>query len=270
MIKDLCKLLIIGVVIFTTGFALKSVGFANVSLQTAGAAESEHLTFTTTDGLILHAWKDEALPDTLHPDAKPALALLLPMRGHTHESFEPFRMELNKQGYTTIAFDLRGHGLSTTFGKNDERTISYTTMPEADYIRIPSDIQSFFSDFKSKNRIGYDYDRVAVIGASIGANAAGMLTDHKWVKQAVMLSPGRDYRGMKPELVMMAGDMKHETPIYIAASEDDTYALESSQWLFDQYDGPKVFKKYPGSDHGTDILRYVKNADTELLEWLKD
>jgi pimeloyl-ACP methyl ester carboxylesterase len=263
MKKDLFKLLAIGVVLFGAGFFLKSVGIAEIAAE---PSKTVHLTFTAKDGLILHAWKSDATSNTSKGKKLPGLAILMPMMSRTYESYDPFRNRLNEIGYSTLAFDMRGNGLSTGIGKE---TVDYSSMDKTEFAKMPGDVESSFLDFMAKNSGKYDYDDVIVIGASIGANTAGLLLNEDWVARAVLLSPGRDYRGLQPETVMM-GDFKGDRkPIYIAATEDDSYSVESSQWLFERYEGPKIFKKYPGKDHGTNILHNVKDADNELLDWLK-
>lgn len=261
MIKDLAKLIAIGVVLFFGGFFLKSIG---VSESTATAAEGHHLTLKLSDGLILHCWLSEASVDTTKKNHKPGLALLLPMMSLTYQSYDPFTSKLNELGYSTLAFDMRGHGLSTKVG---DKEISYASIDLSEFAKMPSDIKAFFEHFKSKHSDSYNYEDVIIIGSSIGANTAGILLQEDWVSRSVLLSPGKDYRGLIP------GDVLHQKeltkPLYIAAATDDTYSAESSQWLFENYNGPKVFKKYPGQDHGTNILHNVPDADKELLEWVK-
>ena len=262
MAKDIFKLCLIGVTLFAAGFFLKSVGLVE---NAARASDAIHSTFAAEDGLALHAWVTEARADSAN-HAKPGLALLLPMMSKTHESYEPFRKALNEINYTTIAFDLRGHGLSILRGSD---TLSFADMPVEEFARMSGDIAAFFADFKAKNPDAYNYDDVVVIGASIGANTAGILLPQPWVRRAVLLSPGVDYRSLRPGDTMLSEKLKLIKSIYIAVSGDDTYASESSQWLFESYGGRKVLKKYPGQNHGTDILHNVENADKELLDWLK-
>jgi pimeloyl-ACP methyl ester carboxylesterase len=266
MFKDLIKLLSIGLVLFAGGFMLKSACVSELSAE-ASAAEDTHLTFITSDGLTLNAWKSEVGTDP-HAAGKlrPGLALLLPMMSKTHASYQPFIKTLNRVNYTTLAFDMRGHGLSTQIG---EKAVSYADMDKTQFGLMPEDIKQFFIDFKAKHPDDFNYADVVIIGASIGANTAGLLASEEWVTRVVLLSPGRDYRGLKPETVLVGKDNKLDKPIYIAASDEDTYSAESSQWLFDNYDGPKVLKKYPGQDHGTNILHNVKDADAELISWLR-
>lgn len=260
MLKDILKLTVIGLSLFAAGFLLKSVGLVQNS---ANASDDVHLTFTTTDGLILHVWQNEAAADST--TAKPKLALLLPMMARTHNSYEPFRRRLNEAGYTTLAFDLRGHGLSTHLR---DSVLSFSDMSDEQFARMPSDIDEFFRDFRRRHPEAYDYDNVIVIGASIGANTAGILLGEDWASRAVLLSPGADYRGLQPGNIMLDEKTGLTKPVYIAAANDDTYSAESSKWLFDNYAGRKVMKKYPGDAHGTNILHTVVNADAELLTWL--
>jgi len=265
MSKDLIKLLSIGLILFGAGFLLKSAGIAELSAA-ATAEEAAHLKFVTTDGLTLHAWISHAMIDPEAPDARSGLALLLPMMSRTHTSFDPLVRELNRANYTTLAFDLRGHGQSV---ERDGDTILAESMDKTYFADMPDDINQFFIDFRARNSLKYNYSDVVVIGASIGANTAGLLAEHNWVKRAVLLSPGRDYYGLQPETVMIDSAMPADKPVYIAVSADDTYSAESSQWLFDNYAGPKVLKKYPGGAHGTNIFKDVPDADKELLSWLR-
>jgi alpha-beta hydrolase superfamily lysophospholipase len=252
------------IALFAAGFLLKSLGVAEIVSRASGNSNS-HLTFTTEDGLILNVWKSEAVGPSDTTAKRPGLALLLPMMSKTHESYDPLIRGLNDLGYSTLAFDLRGHGLSTRVGPD---SLSYADMKDDQFVEIPNDVDLFFRYFRSTHQGEYDYANVIIVGASIGANTAGLLLGQDWVTRAVLLSPGRDYRGLRPETVMASPDTEPTKPIYLAVSTNDTYSAESSQWLFDNYHAPKVLKKYPGQNHGTNIFLNVKGADAELFDWL--
>jgi alpha-beta hydrolase superfamily lysophospholipase len=266
MTKDVFKLAVIGLMLFGAGFILKSFGVAESSAE-ASANETNHLTFVTDDGLTLHAWISGAVLDPEGATGKAGLALLLPMLSKTHASYERSATRLNEIGYTTIAFDMRGHGESVRLNK---KMLSYADMDEDQFGKMPEDIAQFFHDFRKNHPGAYDYDDVVVIGASIGANTAAMMIAEPWVSRAILLSPGRDYRGIRPEVVLAAENDPPMKSLYIAASVEDTYSAESSQWFFDNYEGPKKLMKYPGSEHGTDILLNVPEADSDLLDWLRE
>lgn len=267
MKKDIIKLALIGLGLFLSGFLLKSIGLAETSAQGTVAPTGEHLTVVCRDGLTLHAWKIDPMVDSTKPNKKPGLALLLPMMSKTHTSYDPFAAKLREAGFTTIAFDMRGHGQSVAVG---DSMVSYSSMGEGHFKKMPDDIETFFFDFQINHPDQFDYDNVLIIGASIGANSAGMLLGKKWVARSVLLSPGDDYRGLRPGRILGSEKLKLNKPIYIAAAVDDTYSAQSSQRLFDGYTGPKVFKKYPGKDHGTNILHNITDADMELLSWLAE
>lgn len=266
MKTDVIKLIAIAFILFLSGFFLKSLGIAETEAAAAeDSAGIRHLTHVTDDSLTLHAWVSPAAINTTKTRHHPGLVLLLPMMAHTHESYATLVKMLNEAGFETIAFDMRGHGLSVNLGST---TISYADMSVEEFSKMPEDIDSFFAKFKNDHPHDYDYTDVIVIGASIGANTSGLLLGKIWTRGAVLLSPGRDYRGLIPEKIMNNPGGILNKPIYIAASSDDKYSAESSQWLFENYGGPKIFKKYPGQDHGTDILKNVSKADLELMEWL--
>ena len=265
MSKDLIKLLGVGLILFAAGFLLESTGVAELSAE-ASVADKTHITHTTSDGLILHAWKSDAVNDNAGSGHRPGLALLLPMMAHTHTSYDPIIEQLNRANYTTIAFDLRGHGQSVIIG-ND--TIMAKGMEKEQFGKIPGDIDQFFKNFQNKHPEDYNYADVVVIGASIGANTAGLLADKEWPTRIVMLSPGRDYYGLTPESVLITDGKPMDLPVYMAVSIEDTYSAESCQWLFDNYTGPKMLKKYPRGLHGTSILEKMPDADAELLSWLR-
>ena len=266
MKTDVIKLIAIAFILFLGGFFLKSLGIAETeAIAAEDGSKSRHLRFVTADSLTLHAWVSPAAINTAKTRHHPSLVLLLPMMAHTHESYTSFVEMLNEAGFETIAFDMRGHGLSVRRGST---TIFYADMSVEEFAKMPEDINSFFLKFKNDHPNDYDYTDVIVIGASIGANTSGLLLGKIWTRGAVLLSPGRDYRGLIPEKIMNNPGGILNKPIYISASSDDKYSVESSQWLFDNYSGPKVFKKYPGQNHGTDILQNVSKADLELMEWL--
>jgi alpha-beta hydrolase superfamily lysophospholipase len=266
MRKIILRMSLVTAVVLASGFLVRSVGIAEISSRTASAVTgTTQLTFTTDDGLTLYAWKSEARRNGADTTL-PGLALLLPMLSMTHESYDLLIDPLHGAGYSTIAFDLRGHGMSIHAGS---KIVSFRDMNEVQFAKMPGDLDAFFRDFRARHGGQYNFDDVVVIGASIGANTAGLLLGQDWVKRAVLLSPGRSYYELQPAAVMMNPDAPLDKPIYIAAAIADIYSAESGQWFFEHYAGPKVFKKYPGADHGTEILRDVKDADQELIDWVK-
>jgi acetyl esterase/lipase len=110
-----------------------------------------------------------------------------------------------------------------------------------------------------------DISRFAIAGASIGANLAlWQASLDKDVRLLVLLSAGLNYRGINaPELAP-----KYPGPVYILASEDDTYAAASSRQLYDIFPGDKRLNIINGTLHGTNMFEAYPELINEMLEWI--
>ncbi len=72
-------------------------------------------------------------------------------------------------------------------------------------------------------------NRIGMAGASIGANLAILLAaGDPTVRSLVLLSPGIDYRGLRPEAAMKKYG---ERPALLVASQEDNYAANSARQL---------------------------------------
>ena len=87
--------------------------------------------------------------------------ILAPMMPATKESWRDFANFTQKQGYSSIAIDLRGHGQSEG-GPN-----GYENFSDNDHQKSIRDIEAAVEFLKNK---GARPDRIILVGASIGAN----------------------------------------------------------------------------------------------------
>jgi dienelactone hydrolase len=213
---------------------------------------------TTKDGYHVAAWY---WPPSLK--LAPGV-LLLHQRGKDKSSWGRFPELLTKQGYAVLAIDLRGHGETT--GPDGKRG-SVNALTDADYMAMLNDV-SAADDFLHKQK-GVDADRIGIIGASIGANLAIMyLAGDRHVRTAVCLSPGLDFRGLKPMEYMKKVDKR---PLYLIASKGDEYSAKTADELSraGTPDGPKSLRLFQGNEHGTDLLRANEGlAQTIASGWL--
>ncbi len=179
--------------------------------------------------------------------------LLLHMVGGRRGDWNPLAEALAEGGYAVLAVDLRGHG---------------DTGGGTDWAEAPEDIPLLLDYLV--NRPEVDPERIAIVGASIGANlalvtAAGEPT----VGAIVLLSPGLDYYGIQTEEAMASYG---ERPALILAAESDAYAFDSSQKLAETGAGAEL-QAYPGPMHGTQLL-YDTTLQPEavplILEWLNE
>ncbi len=185
--------------------------------------------------------------------------LLLHMMPSTKESWDTFASFLQKQGFAVLAIDLRGHGES--IDKNGKK-LDYREFSNEEHRESMNDIASAKEFLEQK---GTDISKLAIAGASIGANLAlKQASVDNAVRLLVLLSAGIDYRGIRtPELAT-----KYAGSVYIAASEGDTYAAESSRKLYGMFTGDKKLKIIKSKSHGTDML--VPELIDEIIQWIVD
>ncbi|MCH7946185.1 MAG: alpha/beta fold hydrolase [candidate division Zixibacteria bacterium] len=161
-----------------------------------------------------------------------------------------------------IAFDLRGHGRSTTKGQD---TTTYEDRDENEYKKIPSDIAYAVNEMLSDTSLNIDTNRIYVIGASVGANVAIMLTEHlPIVSKVVMLSPGEKYIGLEPARALKLFDGK----VLIFAGKEDNYSYHSSQ-NFAKIDTTRIeLEILETGNHGTNIINNDSTAMKRMVNWL--
>ena len=257
---------IVSVIGLLTGLLFFSSASAKISW------EFIEQTCITSDGLLLHAWLGIPQGKDNISQGKHPLYLLLPMMGKKHDSYEPFinalsdfiqSDSLNKQQPLPylLSFDLRGHGKSTSLNNN---SISYHSMSKEDFAKMPQDVAEMTKQITADTSLHIDTNNIAVIGASIGANTAIMLTKLlPGITKVVMLSPGIDYRGLRPVNALKSFSGKS----LIFVSKLDTYSASSSQKLAAANRRCQL-NVFEGKEHGTNIINNNSEAMQKLLTWL--
>jgi dienelactone hydrolase len=217
-----------------------------------GANMTKEVNFTTDDGVTIFG----TLYQPTSPNTK--AVILLHMLRTDRSYWKDFANTLRDKGYTILAIDMRGHGQST--GKSGSR-ISWQTMTEKDFNDMVLDVKAA-KTFLTKQ--GISGSKIAIMGASIGANTAlNYAAADKQIAAVALLSPGLDYHGVKTE-----GTIKsYIGPIFIAASKEDEPAASSSQRLYELANEPKQIKMYNNAGHGTRIFDKTDLKDV-LVKWL--
>lgn len=176
--------------------------------------------------------------------------LLLHILGSERSSWDEYAWILAGEGFAVFALDMRGHG---------------ETGGAVNWDLAESDINQVWNHLSAKPDI--DPDRLAIIGASIGANlalrAGAINTD---VRTVVLLSPGLDYRGVKTEEAMGAYDNR---PVLIVASQEDTYSADSSQVLEEIAVGEASLVMYQNAGHGTNMLTAEPELRELIIDWMQ-
>lgn len=181
-----------------------------------------------------------------------ASIILLHMLDRNRNDWNEFARKLQNIGYNVISIDLRGHG---------ESSLNWKSFSETDFNSMVLDVKSAKSFLRNQ---GVD-NKIAIIGASIGANIAlNYAIQDEEIETIIMLSPGLNYRGVKTEETIK----QFKNPVLIVVSEDDSYSADSSKRL-NSLSKNSVLKIYQGLEHGTRLFGKT-DIDKIIIDWLKD
>ena len=174
--------------------------------------------------------------------------ILLHMLRRTRTDWDTVAKWLQKNGYSVIVPDLRGHGQSTG---------NWEQFAPEDFNKMKYDVAAIKSVLQ--NQAGAQ--KFGIIGASIGANIAyNYAIENPDVKAIVLLSPGMDFRGVTIDPTRL------KRPFMVVASNDDTYSAATAQ-EFKNNPSANV-KMYEDAGHGTNM--FSKNdLAPEILDWIK-
>lgn len=182
------------------------------------------------------------------PDAAPGV-LLLHMEGHDKDDWNLLAPALQEAGFAALAVDLRGHG---------------QTGGGVDWIIAQSDVSTLLAWLHERPAV--DSERVAAVGAGIGANLAlvGCAAD-PWCRTVVLLSPGLDYQGVRTE-----PEMAGVRSVLAVASAGDSYAVESIRALGSAAAGIFEMKFYENAGYGIEMFNTAPALQGTIVEWLRE
>jgi dienelactone hydrolase len=213
------------------------------------ALASERVTLTAEDGVVLAGALFE-------PARVPAPAvLLLHMQTRTRHDWDNVADRLAARGFVALSFDFRNHGESAAgpTGAGDDLTALQLDVRAA--LRFLAERPALVSG------------RVAIVGASIGANAAALAgAADPVVRALVLFSPGLDYRGLRIETAMKTRFA--DRPALILVSQEDPYSLRSSRALVAESSGLWELRVLEGAGHGTVMFARVPDLVSSLVDWL--
>ena len=192
----------------------------------------------------------------------PAVILLHQVASSKEEwhGLEIYEM-LNQNGYITMIFDHRNHGESDI---NPEYT---STDIISDPDLIPVDLQAAVAFLKNDPKV--DPERVALIGASMGANLAcvGNGNPELGIKTGISLSP----RKTRVEELSAKIDDFTLSSMYFIVGENDSDLEQQTIDLYGQTALPRQLDVIEGSNsHGTQILVDFPDFNTQILKWLRE
>jgi len=219
----------------------------------AAAIKPQREALQTSDGVIL-------VGDLYAQKQKSPTVIMLHMLGRSRQAFQPLIAPLLAQGLTIINIDLRGHGESIY--RKDKSEISYKNFAASDWAKLPSDAQTVIAD--AQKLPGVDGAKLAIIGSSIGANTAAMVSGDSHLKALVLLSPGQNYHGLQPEKYLKG----LEKPVLMFAGKGDQDSARAvQQW---QKLGTKFKVELLDTQaHGNDLLTQRNNVIAEITAFLQ-
>jgi len=210
---------------------------------TAPMLESGTVEIPGAEGLTLRGtW-------TAPAEAPAAAVLLLHMYARSRSDWQAFMARLTSAGYASLAIDLRGDG---------------ETGGEENWELAREDVRAAYQWLAARPEV--DSARIAVLGASIGANLSLWLgAQESGLGAVLLLSPGFDYFRVQIEGLVEAYG---ERPLFLAAAEDDPYSAETVRGLAEAAAGPADLIVYPQGGHGTGMFDTTPDLADRILAFL--
>ena len=188
--------------------------------------------------------------------------LFLHMMPAAKESWGELTERFGKEGWATLAIDLRGHG------ESEGGPEGYKQFSDEGHKASRHDVKAAVEFLESE---GAELEKTVVVGASIGANLAlQYLADNKKVRAAALLSAGLNYHGVNGEVA--AERLEGGQRVLLVAARDDERAGgaadRQAQTLYEEMpiDVDKNIIIYERGGHGTDMLKTEELPDlTEAI-----
>lgn len=230
-----------------------------------GARIGEKISFKTKDGVEIQGLF-----------VKPARSniktfVLLHGLASSQDEWQLFVHQLLKKGYGFLSYDARGHGKSLVIKGGQKFTYEDFGPPgdNSNWDKMVSDLKEAVEFLK--NSKGIPYQKIGIIGASLGANVSLIYAaSNDKISPVILLSPGLNYAGMEISQTILSFTSKENKyrPIAIVASPNDTYAFQSGCFLYKQIESNKkaVLIQGQNSNHGVQMLD--KAMIRKLFLWI--
>ncbi len=179
--------------------------------------------------------------------------IALHMLNSNRAAYAPIIPDLHEAGYALLNVDMRGHGES-----GGARDWEAAIADVADWI-------AWLDASGQLNEAG-----LAIMGASIGANVAIIsCAESALCAGAIALSPGLDYRGVKPEAALVDG-LADRAALLVAAGRDQSSATAIRQ-MFLNARGAVTARMVAGRAHGTRLFDSDYDSLSGLITlWLEE
>ncbi|GIW65790.1 MAG: hypothetical protein KatS3mg094_309 [Candidatus Parcubacteria bacterium] len=244
-------IVILIIIIYYFGYLIKTkLEFS----KTSNNNQIKKISIFTDDGV-------EIVGDYYYLPGSKFVGILIHMMPADRKSMKTLAKILNKNGYSAVAIDLRGHGesINSSVGK-----LNYKNFSDEEHQNSIFDIKAV-SNFLTKE--GFDLKYQFLIGASIGANLSlQFISQHKDIKAAILISPGKNYRGLIIDNFL---DKNLEDKILIIFSKQDIQSYTSLD-TFNLITPSATKVVYDDNLHGTYIFDKHPDLYQQIINFLKE
>lgn len=177
--------------------------------------------------------------------------VLVHMLSRSKSDWDGVAQELERQGVTALAIDLRGHGGSGGAAGALGGMVQ--------------DVRAAVQWLAARPTVRPD--AVGIAGASLGANLALLAAvELPVVRVVAAVSPSLDYRGVRvnAEVMRKLGDRG----VWLAASTEDPLALRTLKELSESTAVPRDQQLSPVAAHGSALLAADPGLARALVDWL--
>ena len=187
------------------------------------------VSLTTEDGI--------KLAGTLFLSAQDTAVVLAHMAGESNQQdWIPFARELAGRGYTALTFDFRCFGKSDCGGDTSGDVLGM-------------DLEAAIGFLRQKG-----FQRIVCMGASMGGRGCvGVAFDEELAGLIIVSGTGAN----DPDKQDLSDFVTPDMPKLFIVSQNDHIVERTSTMtrLYESAPEPKILKLFPGSAHGTELLR---------------
>ena len=210
------------------------------------------VSFETSDGITISG--QMRTPAARPGDRSPAI-ILIHQGFRSRGEWDPYLRPLNRAGYATLAYDIRGHGESGgTFSNADFDN------PDS----APKDLEAAIAFAESQPDA--DPERIGIIGSSVGGNLACVASQKRWVKAAVNIS------GKTSAVRNLAADAALDLRSMFHISSSGDSGGQRAIWANELYgftSAPRQVEVVGGSSaHGTAVIQADPPLFGRIIDWL--
>ncbi|MGK0185521.1 MAG: dienelactone hydrolase [Verrucomicrobiales bacterium] len=217
-----------------------------------GDAVFQEIEFKTVDDFTIAA--SLGVPRTLNSSI-PAV-IFIHQGGSTRQEWQSVAEQAFREGWATLAYDIRGHGKSS-----GQWTNAWYDDPD----NAPEDLKSAIQHMKALPEV--DAQRVAVVGSSVGGNLACVASALYDIKTAVAMS----HKTSAVRNLAGAATLPFNSIYHLSSAGDQSG--QRAKWateLFELTTVPKKLEITTGSGHGVAIFRTDRSVPDRIIQWLRD